>query len=120
MCAPKNIDLTIAERYIGLISQNNLANILNVSQRFINSLHQPMKPHGLVVKFPNRQKGNKKAYYSIDDFIHQLKGELVNLFQQDEPERSLVGKKDMTMTIICSSRITPQRTSTIQSGALST
>ena len=42
----------------------------------ISKFHQvatPTKKHVLVVKFPNRQKGNKKAYDSIDAFIRQLK-----------------------------------------------
>ena len=49
----------IEERYSGLICQHFLSNILNVSQRFIKSLHQPTRPHGLVGQFPNIQKGNK-------------------------------------------------------------
>ena len=36
-------------------------------------LQQPTKPHEIVGHFPNRQKGNRLAYDSIDDFLHQLK-----------------------------------------------
>ena len=42
-------------------------------KRFINSLHQPTKPHGLVGKFPNRHKVNKELYDYIDDFLRLLK-----------------------------------------------
>ena len=61
------------DRYSGLICQHALANILNVYQRFIKSLHQPTKPHGLVGQFPNIQNGNKESCDSIDAFLHQLK-----------------------------------------------
>ena len=54
VCDTKNNDLPIEDRYSGLICQHALANIINLSQRFIKSLHQPTKPHGLVDKFPNR------------------------------------------------------------------
>ena len=60
-------------RYSGLIYQNSLANILNLPQRFIKFLHQQTKPHKLVGQFPNKQKGNKETYDSIDDFLHMLK-----------------------------------------------
>ena len=32
----------------------------------------PTKSHGLVGKFPNRQKGNKTLYDSIYDYLHRL------------------------------------------------
>ena len=35
-----------------------------------------MKQHGPVGQFPNRNKGNKEAYDSIDDFINQLKEDI--------------------------------------------
>ena len=50
--------------------------ILNVSQRFIKSLRQRKKTHGLVGQFPSRQKGNKEAYYFIDAFICLLKEDI--------------------------------------------
>ena len=59
LCDTTNNDLPIEDRYSGLIFQHTLANIINVSQRFINSLHQPTKPHGLVGQFSNIQNGNK-------------------------------------------------------------
>ena len=62
--------------YSGLIFQHSLANILTVSQRFVKLLHLPTKPRGLVGQFPNGQKGNKEAYGSIDDFLHQLKEDI--------------------------------------------
>ena len=46
---------------------------MNVFQRFIKSLHQQTKPHGLVGQFTNIQNGNKESYDSIDAFLHQLK-----------------------------------------------
>ena len=69
----KNNYFPIEDRCSGLVFQYSLANILNLFQRFIKLLHQPMKPHGLIDQFPNRQKGNKESYYSIDDFLHRLK-----------------------------------------------
>ena len=62
--------------YSGLIGQHDLANILNISQMFIKVLQQPAKQHGLVGKFPIKQKGNKEAYDYIDDFIHRLKEDI--------------------------------------------
>ena len=56
VCATKNNDFPMEDRYIGLIFQHALEEILNVSQSFVKLLHQPTKPHGLVGKFPNRQK----------------------------------------------------------------
>ena len=76
MCATTNDDFPIEYRYIGLIRQHALANILNLSQRFIKLLHQPMKPHGLVGNFTNKQKGNKEAYDPIDAFLHKLKEDI--------------------------------------------
>ena len=73
MCDTKNNYLPIEDRYSGLICQHFPANILNVSQRLIKSLHQPMKPHELVGQFPNRYKGNKEFYDSIYAFRNQLK-----------------------------------------------
>ena len=64
------------DRYSGLICQHDLANILNVSKRFIKSLHQPTKPHGLVGKFTNRQKRNKEAYDYINAFLYRLKEDI--------------------------------------------
>ena len=61
------------DRYSGLICQHALANILNVYQRFIKSLHQPTKPHGLVGQFPNIQKVSKEVYDYIDAFLRRLK-----------------------------------------------
>ena len=61
------------ERYSGIIFQDALANILNVYQKFIKSLHQQTKPHWHVVQFPRRHKVNKESYDYIDTFIHQLK-----------------------------------------------
>ena len=61
------------DRYSVLIYQHALENILNVSQRFIKSLHQPTKPHRLVGRFPNRQKVKKEAYDYSDTFPFQLK-----------------------------------------------
>ena len=54
MCASTNIDLKKEDRYSGLIYQHALANILNVSQRFIKLLHQPTETNGLVGQFSNR------------------------------------------------------------------
>ena len=76
MGASTNIYFPIEDRYSGLICQHYLANILNVSQRFIKSLHQPTETNGLVGQFPNRQKGKKEAYDSIDNFIRQLKEDI--------------------------------------------
>ena len=73
ICATTNNFLPIEDRYSGLICQYALENILNVSQRFIKSLHQPTKPHGLVGQFPNRQKESKYEYDSIDAFLYKLK-----------------------------------------------
>ena len=73
MCATTNNYLPMDNIYSGLICQHPLANILNVYQRLIKSLHQPTKPHVLVGHFPNRQKKNKEAYDYIDDFTHLLK-----------------------------------------------
>ena len=56
--------------------QHALTKILNLSQRFIKSLHQPTKPHGLVGKFPNRKKGNKEVHDSIYAFIDWLKEDI--------------------------------------------
>ena len=39
VCATTNIDFPIKDRYSGLICQYSLANILNVSERFIKLLH---------------------------------------------------------------------------------
>ena len=64
------------DRYIGLIYQHYLANIINSYQRLINSLHQLTKPHGLVCRFPNRHKGNKEVYEYIDAFINKLKEDI--------------------------------------------
>ena len=76
VCATKNYDLPIEDSYSGLICQHSLVNILNVSQRSIKLLHQPMKPHGLVGNFTNKQKGNKEAYDPIDAFLHKLKEDI--------------------------------------------
>ena len=59
LCDTTNNCLPIEDRYIGLICQHALANILNVYQSFIKLLHQSTKPHGPVGNFPNRKKGNK-------------------------------------------------------------
>ena len=75
-CATKNNYLPIYYRYSGFIFQHSIATILNVSQRFIKSLHQPKKPHGLVGQFTNRQKLDKELYDSIDAFIRQLKEDI--------------------------------------------
>ena len=53
MCANKNNDLPIKDRYSGLIFQYALANIINVSQSLFKLLHQPTKPHRLVGHFLN-------------------------------------------------------------------
>ena len=74
--ATSNKCFPILDRYSGLICQHSLANILNLSQRFVKSLHQPMKPHGIVGQFPNKHKGNKESYDSIDTFIHKLKEDI--------------------------------------------
>ena len=63
-------DFPIEDRYSGLICQHALENILNVSQRVIKSLYKPTKSHIIVGNFPNRKKGNKEAYDSIDYFLH--------------------------------------------------
>ena len=68
MCVNTNDDFPIEDRYSGIIFQNDLANILNVSQRFIKLLHQLTEPHRLVGKFPSRQNGNKELYNSINAF----------------------------------------------------
>ena len=52
----------IEDRYSGLVCQHTIANILNLSQRFIKLMHQPTKPHGLVGQFPNIYRGGKEAY----------------------------------------------------------
>ena len=75
--ATKNNDFPMEYRYIVLIFQHALEDILNVSQRFTNLLHQPTKPQGIVGQFTNRPKGNKEAYNYIDAFIHRLKEEIV-------------------------------------------
>ena len=62
--------------YSGLIFQHALANILNLSQIFIKSLHQSTKQHRLVGRFTNIQKGNKEAYDSIDYFLRRLKDDI--------------------------------------------
>ena len=59
VCATTDNDSPIEDRYSGLICQHALANILNVSESFVKSLHQPTKPHGIVGNFPNRQNENK-------------------------------------------------------------
>ena len=59
MRATTNNDFPMEVIYSGLVCQHALANILNVSQRFVKLLHLPTKPHGNVGQFPNRQKGNK-------------------------------------------------------------
>ena len=59
--------------YSGLIYQHSLANILNVSQSFIKSLHKPTKPHWPVGQFPDRKKGKKEAYDQIDAILNRLK-----------------------------------------------
>ena len=38
-------------------------------------LHQPKK-HGPVGQFPNRKKGNKEAYHSIDALLNKLKEDI--------------------------------------------
>ena len=76
VCSTTNNYLSMDNRYSGLIFQHALANILNVSQRFIKSLCQPTKPYGHVGQFPNRQKWNKEAYDYIDYFIHQWKEDI--------------------------------------------
>ena len=53
VCATTHNDFPIEDRYSGLIYQHTLENILNVSQEFTTSLHQPTKSHGLVGQFPN-------------------------------------------------------------------
>ena len=73
VCATTNNDLTMEDRYSGLICQHALENILNVSQGFIKFLHQLTKPHGIFGQFPNIQKENKEAYNYNDGFIHLLK-----------------------------------------------
>ena len=73
MQATANNYLTTEGRYSGIICHHYLANILNIYQSFIKSLHQPTKPHSLFGQFPKRHKGNKEAYDSIDDFTHLLK-----------------------------------------------
>ena len=72
----KNNYLPMKYRYSGLICQHSIENILNISERFVKSPHQPTKRHGLVGQFPNRQKGKKEAYDSIDDFLHILKEDI--------------------------------------------
>ena len=54
VCDTTNNYFKIEDRYSGLICQHALANILNVSQRFIKSLRQPTKPHGIVSQFLNK------------------------------------------------------------------
>ena len=61
VCVNENYYLPMEDRYSGLICQHSLGNILNLSQRFIKSLHQPKNPHGFFGQFPKRQKGNKEA-----------------------------------------------------------
>ena len=73
LCATTNKYFPIWDRHSGRICQHSLANIINVSQRFTNSLHQPTEQYALVGRFPNIQKGNKEASGSIDSFLHQLK-----------------------------------------------
>ena len=73
VCDTANNYLPIEDIYIDHICQHALENILNVSKKSIKSLHQLTKPHELVGQFPNRHKGNKEAYDSIDYFLHQLK-----------------------------------------------
>ena len=73
VCATINNYLPIEDRYSGLICQHVIANILNISQGSMKSLHQPAKTHRLLGHFLNRHKVNKEAYDSIDAFIHQLK-----------------------------------------------
>ena len=73
VCATTNNDLPMEDRYSVLIFQHALANIINISQRFIKLLHQPIKPYGLAGQFLNIPKGNKEAYYSIDDFLHRFR-----------------------------------------------
>ena len=81
--------LPIKERSNGLICQHALENILNISQRFIKLLNQPTKPHGLVGQFPYREKENKEAYDSIDNFLHRYKRIFMRLLQLDISEISL-------------------------------
>ena len=73
VCSNANKYLPIKDIYSGFKCQNALVNILNVSQMSVESLRQPTKPRILVGQFPNRLKGNKEAYDSIDAFIHQWK-----------------------------------------------
>ena len=53
---------------------------LSKYSKFISKFHQvatpTQKPHGLVGQFPNRHKGNKESYDSIDAFIYQLKEDI--------------------------------------------
>ena len=72
-----NNDCSVEDIFSVLTCQHAFVDILNVSQRFIKSLDQPTKSHGLVGLFTNRQTGNKEAYGILDDFLHQLKGGIV-------------------------------------------
>ena len=70
VCDTTNNYSPMEERYSGLIFQHVIENVLNVSQTFINLLHQSTKTHVLFGQFPNRHNGNKESYDSIDTFLH--------------------------------------------------
>ena len=59
ICATTNYYFPIEDIYSGIIFQYALANILNVTLRFIKSLHQPKKLHRIFDMFTNRNKENK-------------------------------------------------------------
>ena len=73
VCADTNNYSPIYDIYGGLIFQHALANIINVSQRFIKSLHQSTKPHRLVGQFPNRQRGKKISLWLNQLFSSSIK-----------------------------------------------
>ena len=75
-CVLSNNYFPMDDRHSGLICQHALANIVNVSERFIKSLHQQTKPHVLFGRFPNRQKGNKEVYGYILGFTCRLKEDI--------------------------------------------
>ena len=119
MCATKNNILAMKDRYSGLIFQHALANILNVSQRFINLLHRPTKPHTNLVSYLTDRRETKKRMIILMILFFYWKRVSVKLLQQDMSERSLAWKQEMTMARRCYSHITPQSTSTMHVGTLS-
>ena len=101
MCAATHNIFPIKGRYSVLKWQHALVNILNVSQRFIKSLHQPTKPHGLVGQFPNRQKESKYEYDSIDAFLYKLKENIGETIEKYTSDISLALQQYMTTTRRC-------------------